>query len=112
MNNAQKVLATEYLLSIGIVSWAAIKKGYYPWPPMVMRTSIAYALLSLMSIVSEDLAVMLASGFLLAQLIKVSSGTSAIPDWIYQDMVSGKRAGDVTPFSNFGLKFDGTTGAK
>lgn len=109
---SQRTLATLFLLSLGIVAWAPIKKGYYPWPPMVMRTCTAYGLLSLVSIVSDEFAVLLASGFLLAQLVKVSSGTKAIPDWIYEDMTVDQVKGDTNPFNTFGLKFDGTTGVK
>lgn len=109
---AQQVIATEYLLSMGIVSWAPIKQGYYPWPPMLMRTSIAYAILSLLSIVAEEFAVLLTTGFLLAQLVKVSTGTQSIPNWIYQDMTAANDPNKGTPFTAFGLKFDGTTGVK
>lgn len=86
--SGSKVLASEYMLSLGIVSWASIRKGYYPWPPAVVSTSVAFAILSFVSLVDENIAAWLAGGFLLAQLVKAASGTSSIPDAIFNDVAT------------------------
>lgn len=103
------ILTTEFLISLGIVSWAPIKKGYYPWPPMVVRAAIAWSIISLVAAFEERFALLLGTGFLLAQLVKVSTGSGTIPDWIYKDMTTGPNNSG-TPFTAFGMKFDGSTG--
>lgn len=78
-----RTLAVEYIISLSLVGWAAVKKKYVPWPPSIMYTSIAFAILSFVSMADERLADLLGAGFLLAQLIKLLSGNSSIPDAIF-----------------------------
>jgi len=78
-----RTLAVEYILSLSLVGWAAVKKKYVPWPPSIMYASIAYAILSFVSIADERLANLLGGGFLLAQLIKLLSNNPSIPDAIF-----------------------------
>lgn len=66
-----KMLAGEYIIAIGVVSWAAIKKNLAPWPPAIIYTSAAFAILGILSNVSPELAGVLGAGFLLAALIRV-----------------------------------------
>ena len=98
-----KMLAGEYMVSVSIVSWGALKAGYYPWPPSIVYTSIAYSLLSFVSLLDEDFASLLGGGFLLAQLIKAMSGTDKIPDFIYKNL-EGNPLNGATPFSFYKMK--------
>lgn len=78
MNN--RLLVYEYLVAIGITSWAAIRGDtsiptknrarYAPWPPTIVMTSVAFGILSLVGAVSKPLAGTLGAGFLLAILTK------------------------------------------
>jgi hypothetical protein len=68
---ANRILATEYVVALGISSYAAIKDGQAPWPPTVIRTSIAFGILGMVAMMNERFAYVLAGGFLLAQLLKV-----------------------------------------
>lgn len=101
--DAGKLIAAEYAVAVGIVSWSAIKgdsKGihYWPWPPTVIMTSTAFGILGLFSTVQPDLAGILGAGFLLAQLIRaMGKGSffdlSGIPNsgsfWKYADTALG-----------------------
>lgn len=74
-----RLLAYEYILAVGITSWAAIRgtgKGskrerYAPWPPTIVFTSISFGILSLLAGISAPLAGSLGAGFMLATLVKV-----------------------------------------
>lgn len=67
--DAGSALATEYLLATGINVWGALKSGAMPWPPTIVGSSVAFGILLLLSAVSERLALMLSTGFLLALII-------------------------------------------
>lgn len=69
--SANRVLAAEYVVAVGFSSWAALKSKQLPWPPTVIRTSVAFGILFMVAQVSPELASALGAGFLLAQLIKV-----------------------------------------
>jgi len=69
--NASRILAAEYIVALGFSSWAALKSRQLPWPPTVIRTSIAFAILYVAAQFSPELAATLGGGFLVAQLIKV-----------------------------------------
>lgn len=71
MADVHSILVGEYIVALGVSSWAAIKGGQAPWPPTVIKTSIAFGILGIASFGSPELAAMLGAGFLLAQLIKV-----------------------------------------
>lgn len=72
-----RTLAVEYIVALGIVSWSAIKGDgktrYWPWPPTVMLTSVAFGILGLLAIPQPQLAGMLGAGFLTAQLVRTLS---------------------------------------
>lgn len=112
MNNGAKILAIEFMISMGVVSWAPIKQGYYPWPPALIRTCVAYAILSLVSVIDDKMAALLGGGFLLAQLVlsfsKVPPAPAGKPpafsDYIYTNLSNDPS------FRLYGLKFDGTVG--
>lgn len=103
------VLASEYLISMGIVSWGAIKKGYYPWPPSIVYASIAYSLLSFVSLADERIANLLGAGLLLAQLLAAMSNDPNVPNFIYQKL-EGNPLNGATPFSIYKMKFSGEVG--
>jgi hypothetical protein len=91
--NTGRIFAIEFFICTGITSWGAIKQGDAPWPPVVVRSAVAMAILSMASIIDDRLAVMLATGFLLALLVGVASGNSiaqqfaATPDGIGYDVL-------------------------
>lgn len=87
--NAQKLIGVEYVISVGIVSWSAIKGvnkdvivdrdpprkenqavHYWPWPPTIIMTSAAFGILGVFAAVQPELAGVLGAGFLLAQLLR------------------------------------------
>lgn len=68
--NGQKVIAAEFAVSISILTWGATRQGFWPWPATVARTAFAFAILSLLGLLNEQLAALLGAGFLLAQILK------------------------------------------
>lgn len=68
--NSSKVLAAEYTIALAFASWAAIKSKQMPWPPTIVKSSIAFGILAVTSTVSAELAATLGAGFLLAQLMR------------------------------------------
>lgn len=84
--DAETVLATEFVIATGINVFGALKKGAMPWPPTIVGSCLAFAILLLLSAVSTTLAVVLSSGFLLALLLgnvlqggKISDVFGALP---------------------------------
>lgn len=72
--NAQKLFTLEFFIAIGISSWGAIKQGYMPWPPTIVGSALAMAILSMLEAVSPELSVLLGAGFLLALLVGQMQG--------------------------------------
>lgn len=68
---SNRILAAEYVVAVGFSSWAALKSRQLPWPPTIIRTSVAFGILYILAQASPELAGALGAGFLLAQLIKV-----------------------------------------
>jgi hypothetical protein len=105
-----KTLAVEYLVSLSLVSWAAIKKQYVPWPPSIVYASIAFGILSFVSIADERIAELLGAGFLLAQLIKLLSGNPSIPNAIFNTYNDPEHSFDLYALryknGKFGTKLD------
>lgn len=86
--NTNKLFAIEFFIAIGINSWGAIKQGDAPWPPTILASCIALAILSLASGINDRLAVLLGAGFLMASIMSVASsaggngsGTGAAAKW-------------------------------
>jgi len=67
--NAQKLFTIEFFIAVGISSCGAIKQGYMPWPPNIVGSALAMAILSMLEAVSPELSVLLGAGFLLALLV-------------------------------------------
>lgn len=74
MPNVEGILIGEYIIALGVSSWSAIKAHQAPWPPTVIKTSIAFGILGIAALGSPELATTLGAGFLLAQLIKTLNG--------------------------------------
>lgn len=74
--NTNKLFAIEFFIAIGINSWGALKQGDAPWPPTIIASCIAMAILSLSSAIDERLAVLLGAGFLLASIMGVAASQS------------------------------------
>lgn len=71
--NTTRIFAIEFFIAIGINSWGALKQGYAPWPPVIVASAIAMAILSMASALDDKLAVMLGTGFLLASIMAVAA---------------------------------------
>lgn len=68
--NGNRILAAEFGVSMAIVTWGAVNKKYWPYPINVNRTVFAYAIIGLFALINENLAALLAAGFILAQVVK------------------------------------------
>lgn len=105
--NASKVFGIEFFIASGINSWGALKGGYAPWPPTIIASAIAMAILSMTSAIDEKLSVLLGTGFLLASIISVAQSQSGNTN------SSGKWAstfGAVPPAGTYDvLKIGGST---
>lgn len=85
--NGQRVIAAEFAISLSILTWGATRQGFWPWPASIARAAFAFAVLSLLGLISEEFAALLGAGFLLAQVLKTpvdANGnfkfTGGIPD--------------------------------
>lgn len=67
--NTDDALLAEFFVVIAINGWGAIRAGYWPWPPTIVRCCVAIAILNLLAMVSGELAVVLGAGFLLALIL-------------------------------------------
>lgn len=103
--NAQKLFTLEFFIAIGISSWGAIKQGYMPWPPNIVGSALAMAILSMLEGVSPELSVLLGGGFLLALLVStmgdngstIAQTFAALPQNVGYDVLSlSSKSGDNT----------------
>lgn len=68
--NGQRIIAAEFAASVSIITYGSTKEGFWPWPANIARSAFAFAILSLLGLVNENLAALLGMGFLLAQILK------------------------------------------
>lgn len=87
---SSRALAAEYIVALGFSSWAALKDKQLPWPPTVIRTSVAFGILGILAAASDKLAVTLGAGFLLAQLIKILENKTPYTGGAPQNLGDGK----------------------
>lgn len=99
-----RTLAMEFLVSIGIVSWAPIKNGKLPWPPSYIHVGVSFALLSFVSLVDQRIANLLGGGFILAQLLGALSTNANLPGYIYDNLIKDGW------FQNYALSTTGKVG--
>lgn len=65
--NGRGLYLLAFLIVLGLISYNDITKcKQLPWPPRIVATAIAFGVLDLFSIVSGDLAAVIAIGFVLA----------------------------------------------
>jgi hypothetical protein len=64
-----RVLTMEWIIAIAFVSYGAIKKKYWPWPPSLVKVSAAFAVFGIASLAIPEIATGLAGGFLLAAFL-------------------------------------------
>lgn len=68
--NKKHLFVGAFLITIGVISWGEIKECHeLPWPPKFVGAAITFGLLDLFSILSEDLASVIAIGIVLAALV-------------------------------------------
>lgn len=83
--DTKRVFAYEFAACVGITSWGALKQGFAPWPPNIIYSTVALAVLSALSTVNEKLSVYLSVGFLIALIVgqatggKISTTFAALP---------------------------------
>lgn len=70
--NGSKALATEYGIALAFNVYGAVKSRNVPWPATIVRIGIAYGMLGIVAVVSEELAALLGAGFLLALAIQAA----------------------------------------
>lgn len=125
--NTTRIFAVEFFIAIGINSWGALKQGYAPWPPVIVASAIAMAILSMASALDDQLAVLLGAGFLLASIMSVAatqagaggtagaaaskwSGTfGAVPQNVQYDVLKLKSSGSTTGSTQQGGNSNGTS---
>jgi hypothetical protein len=98
--NTTRIFAVEFFIAVGINSWGALKQGYAPWPPVIVTSAIAMAILSMTSAIDDRLAVLLGTGFLIACLVtnltsggKFSDTFGALPQNVSYDVLKLNSAG-------------------
>lgn len=68
--NKKHLFVGAFLITIGVITWGEIKHCHeLPWPPKFVAVAITFGLLDLFSILSEDLASVVAIGIVLAALV-------------------------------------------
>lgn len=97
-----RILAAEFVILVGIASWAALRKQYYPWPPTIVKTALFTSLLGIISAASEEFAATLGAGFILANLVKMYSSGATYMGGLPVDSAGA----DVAP-GHFPLSFKG-----
>ena len=70
--NTSKVLAAEFVVSLGVNSWGAFKQKDAPWPATVILSGVAFGVLGIVALAAPELATTLGGGFLLASLLKLA----------------------------------------
>jgi hypothetical protein len=94
----KNILIGEYIVALGFSSWAALKSKQAPWPPTVIKTSMAFSILALVAMATPELAATLGGGFLMAQLIKVLSKQTPYTGGAPAELVrQGKRVYGIPP---------------
>lgn len=68
--NSKHLFMGAFLIAIASISWHEVKDcRQLPWPPRLIFAGLVFGLLDLFSIVNEELAGVVAIGFVLATLV-------------------------------------------
>jgi hypothetical protein len=70
--NGQKVLAAEFGISVGILSWIFIKNKYVPWPSVIVASSMSFSVLALLEIIVPGFGAIFGAGMMLVLFVKNS----------------------------------------
>jgi len=69
--NSKRVFLIAFLIFVATHTWYSLKKCHeLPWPPVFIGAGLTFGMLSIFSVVSEELADTMAIGFVLAALVK------------------------------------------
>ena len=68
--NKSTILTGEYIIAISFASWGAIKNGFWPWPPTLVKISTAFLVFGIISMAAPEIGAALAGGTLLALFLK------------------------------------------
>jgi hypothetical protein len=80
--NKTSILTAEYVIAISFVSWGAVKHGFWPWPPTLVKISAAFLIFGVLSMAAPEISAALSAGMLLALFLKT-----------YQNGLSNYRGG-------------------
>lgn len=69
--NGGRILIGEYVIAVTFSSVFAMKAKYAPWPGTLVKISLAFGTLGLLSFASEEFAALLGGGFLLAAFLNL-----------------------------------------
>jgi hypothetical protein len=78
---ADKLLSGCLGVSLAINSWGAIKQQRVPWPGTFIRIGVAFGIIGVVAHASDDLADILACGFLLASLVNLATTQGQTGPW-------------------------------
>ncbi len=70
MTSGTKVLVGEFFVAIAYSSWGALKFKYAPWPGNYVKIGLAFGMLGILAMASEQLASLLGAGFILGILVR------------------------------------------
>jgi hypothetical protein len=99
---ANKVMTGCLGVSIAINSWGAIKASQVPWPGTLIRIGIAFGIIGVVANWQEDLADMLAAGFLLASLVNLATTQGTSGPWTQMFGAVPPATGANFPFYTLG----------
>lgn len=69
MKGAQ-ILAAEFAVALALNAWPQIVAGYIPWPAHFVRTALGFSVIAVLAFASDELAALLAAGFIIVLFIK------------------------------------------
>jgi hypothetical protein len=68
--NIKHAYLIAFAITVGIITWGDIKECHeMPWPPRIVAAGLAFGMLDIFSIVSEELSGVIAIGIVLAAIV-------------------------------------------
>lgn len=75
--NIKHAFLAGFAITAGIITWGDISQCHeMPWPPRFVGAALAFGMLDLFSVVSEELAGVIALGIVLAAIVNKGFSTS------------------------------------